>query len=129
MRPPDPLSTAHLEQQLGSDGLDAVLEKIARPLPLIVFHGDRDAIVASANASGLIDHVLAVASPDRHPGTPSAAVTRGQVTGGHAYTRTCYQNPVGAVLAERWIIHQGGHSDHAGKCPAGGRLRLAYCRI
>ncbi len=81
MRPPDPLSTAHLEQQLGSDGLDAVLEKIARPLPLIVFHGYRDAIVASANASGLIDHVLAVASPDRHPGTPSAAVTRGQVTG------------------------------------------------
>jgi phosphate acetyltransferase len=28
LRPPDPLSTAHLEQQLGSGGLDAVLEKI-----------------------------------------------------------------------------------------------------
>ena len=28
LRPPDPLSTARLEQQLGSGGLDAVLEKI-----------------------------------------------------------------------------------------------------
>src|SRR3984893_6051981 len=28
LRPPDPLSTAHLEQQLGAGGLDAVLEKI-----------------------------------------------------------------------------------------------------
>ena len=28
VRPPDPLSTADLEQQLGSGGLDAVLEKI-----------------------------------------------------------------------------------------------------
>jgi len=82
----------------------------ARPLPLIVFHGDRDATVTPANAAGLIDHVLAAASPDRHPGTPPAAVTRGQVTGGHAYTRTCYQDPVGAVLAERWTIHQGGHA-------------------
>lgn len=28
LRPPDPLSTAELEQQLGADGLDVVLEKI-----------------------------------------------------------------------------------------------------
>ncbi len=82
----------------------------ARPRPLIVFHGDRDAIVAPANAAGLIDHVLAAASPDRRPGTPPAAVTRGQVPGGHAYTRTCYQDPAGATLAERWTIHQGGHA-------------------
>ena len=82
----------------------------ARPLPLIVFHGDRDAIVAPANAAGLINHVLAAASPDGRPGTPPAAVTRGQVPGGHAYTRTCYQDPAGTALAERWTIHQGGHA-------------------
>ena len=78
----------------------------ARPLPLIVFHGDQDAIVAPANAAGLIDHALAAASP----GTLPAAVTTGQVPGGHAYTRTCYQDPAGATLAERWTIHQGGHA-------------------
>ena len=81
----------------------------ARPLPLIVFHGDRDAIVAPANAAGLIDNVLA-ANPDRRPGTPPAAVTTGQAPGGHAYTRTCYQDPAGATLAEHWTIHQSGHA-------------------
>ena len=80
-----------------------------RPLPLIVFHGDQDATVAPANAAGLIDLALAAASPDRRPGTPTA-VTTGQVPGGHVYTRTCYQDPAGAALAERWIIHHGGHA-------------------
>jgi poly(hydroxyalkanoate) depolymerase family esterase len=80
-----------------------------RTLPLIVFHGDRDAIVAPANAAGLIDHALAVASPDRRPATPTA-VTTGQVPGGHAYTQTCYQDPAGAALAECWTIHHGGHA-------------------
>jgi len=91
-------------------GPPAAARPAARPLPLIVFHGDRDAIVAPANAAGLIGHVLAAASPDRHPGTVPASVTGGQVPGGHAYTRTCYQDPAGAALAECWIIHQGGHA-------------------
>jgi poly(hydroxyalkanoate) depolymerase family esterase len=78
----------------------------ASPLPLIVFHGDQDAIVAPANAAGLIDHALAAASPDRRPDV----VTTGQVPGGHAYTRTCYQDLAGTALAERWTIHHGGHA-------------------
>jgi poly(hydroxyalkanoate) depolymerase family esterase len=77
-----------------------------RPVPLIVFHGDRDTTVAPANAAALMGDVLAAASPD----TPPAIVTTGQVPGGHAYTRTRYQDPAGAALAERWIIHQGGHT-------------------
>ncbi len=79
----------------------------ARPLPLIVFHGDRDATVAPANAAGLIDHVLAAGSPGA---VPTAVTTGGQVAGGHAYTRTSYQNPAGTILAERWTIHQSGHA-------------------
>jgi len=83
----------------------------AQPLPLIVFHGDQDATVAPANAAGLIAHVLAAGHTDRRPGSPPATVTsRGQVPGGHAYTRTCYQDPTGAAVAECWTIHQGGHS-------------------
>ena len=82
----------------------------AAPLPLIVFHGDRDATVAPANAAGLIGHALA-AITDRLPGTQPAAVTSGeQVPNGRAYTRTCYQDPAGATLAECWIIHQAGHA-------------------
>jgi poly(hydroxyalkanoate) depolymerase family esterase len=79
-----------------------------RPLPLIVFHGDRDTTVAPANAAGLIDDVLAGASPDGRPGT--LEVTDGQVPGGLAYTCTRYQDPAGAALAEGWTIHQAGHA-------------------
>ena len=78
----------------------------ARPLPLIVFHGDRDAIVAPANAAGLIGHVLAAGGADRR----QHVVTTGQVPGGHAYTRTCYHDPAGTALAERWTIHHSGHA-------------------
>ena len=78
----------------------------ASPLPLIVFHGDQDAVVAPANAAGLIDHVLAAGSADRR----QDVVTTGQVPGGYAYTRTCYQDLAGTALAERWTIHHGGHA-------------------
>jgi poly(hydroxyalkanoate) depolymerase family esterase len=78
-----------------------------RALPLIVFHGDRDATVAPANAAGLIDHALAAGSAGA---MPTALTTSGQVPGGHAYTSTCYQHPDGVTLAERWTIHRGGHA-------------------
>ena len=82
----------------------------ARPLPLIVFHGDRDATVAPANAASLIHHAVMAASPDRRPETLPTAVTGGQVPGGHAYSRTRYQDPAGMPLAELWTIHESGHA-------------------
>jgi len=82
----------------------------ARPLPLIVFHGDQDAVVAPANAASLIKSALAAAGPDQGPGTRPATVTGGQAPGGHPYTRACYQDPAGATLAECWTIHQSGHA-------------------
>jgi poly(3-hydroxybutyrate) depolymerase len=63
--------------------------------------------VAPANATGLIGHVLAAGGPGV---TPTAVTTSGQVPGGHAYTRTCYHDPAGVIVAERWTIHQGGHA-------------------
>jgi poly(hydroxyalkanoate) depolymerase family esterase len=83
----------------------------ASPLPLVVFHGDRDATVAYGNAGFLIDQVVAAESRDRGPATTLAAVTSGgQVPGGHAYTRTSYKGIDGTTVAECWTVHQGGHS-------------------
>jgi poly(hydroxyalkanoate) depolymerase family esterase len=89
----------------------------AQPVPLIVFHGDRDATVSPANAAGLIDQALAAGTAGRQSAVRPAPVTQdGQVPGGHAYTRTCYQDAAGATLAENWTIHQGGH-DWSGGVP------------
>jgi poly(hydroxyalkanoate) depolymerase family esterase len=89
----------------------------AQPVPLIVFHGDRDATVSPANAAGLIDQALAAETAGgQSAGRPAPAAHGGQVPGGHAYTRTCYQDTDGATLAENWTIHQGGH-DWSGGVP------------
>ena len=90
----------------------------ASPLPLIVFHGDRDATVAYGNAGCLIDQVVAAESPDRRSVTPAAVTSGGQVPGGHAYTRTSYKGAAGTTVAEFWTVHQGGH-DWSGGDPAG----------
>jgi poly(hydroxyalkanoate) depolymerase family esterase len=82
----------------------------ASPLPLIVFHGDRDTTVAYGNAGCLIDQVVAAESPGRGPATGPAAVTSsGQAPGGRAYTRTSYRGVAGTTVAECWTVHQGGH--------------------
>lgn len=84
---------------------------LAHAVPLIVFHGDRDATVADTNAASLIDTVLAAGGSRTRPGTRATeVVSHRQVPGGHAYTRTCYQDPTGVTLAERWTIHRGGHA-------------------
>jgi hypothetical protein len=50
LRPPDPLSTAELEQQLGSGGLDAVLEKIVAAWQPV--HDRSDVVVVEGLSPG-----------------------------------------------------------------------------
>src|SRR5918912_1813406 len=97
----------------------------ARPpagaVPLIVFHGDRDPTVAPANADHLIDQWLQANGSGPHSaGRPAhdATVERGQVAGGHAYTRVIYHDPGGQAMAERWIVHEAGHA-WSGGSPGG----------
>ena len=50
LRPPDPLSTADLEQELGSSGLDAVLEKVAAAWQPV--HDRSDVVVVEGLSPG-----------------------------------------------------------------------------
>ncbi|HEV7863750.1 MAG TPA: PHB depolymerase family esterase [Acidimicrobiia bacterium] len=83
--------------------------RAGRAVPLIVFHGDRDPIVARVNADCLIADALTTAGPTVKSTGP------GRVQGGHAYTRAVYQDTRGETLAEQWIVHGAGHAWSGGK--------------
>jgi poly(hydroxyalkanoate) depolymerase family esterase len=88
-----------------SHGPTTATRRPGRAVPLIVFHGDRDPIVAPVNADCLVAEALKTAGPGAVKST-----MLGQVRDGHAYTRTVYKNSNGETLIEQWIVHQASHA-------------------
>ena len=83
----------------------------AGDIPLIVFHGDSDTTVAPANAHTLIaSRVSSAGTGSGHDSTMRQTITTGGGDGRHRYTRCCYQEPDGTVVAELWTVHGGGHA-------------------
>ena len=80
-------------------------------VPTIVFHGDRDTIVHPRNADHVITRSMQAANWQKK-------VHRGQVPGGHAYTRTIHTDANGQAILEQWCIHGAGHA-WSGGSPAG----------
>jgi phosphate acetyltransferase len=124
LRPPEPLSTAQLEQQLGSGGLDVVLEKaVAVWQPL---HHQHDVVVveglspgpAKLYASGLNQELARALDADVLLAASWPAA--GAVDDGHRGERTAEPGPDPAAgtaegLAERLAITASGYSsgEHA----------------
>jgi poly(hydroxyalkanoate) depolymerase family esterase len=76
-------------------------------VPTIVFHGDRDTTVHPRNGELVIAQAAAGANTGEKP---RLSMQRGQVPGGHAYTRAVYRDPDGNVFMEHWLIHGAGHA-------------------
>jgi poly(hydroxyalkanoate) depolymerase family esterase len=81
------------------------------PLPTIVFHGDRDATVHPGNGDQVLEQSMKATRTNKK-------VHRGQVPGGHAYTRTVHTDANGRGILEHWDIHGAGHA-WSGGSPAG----------
>jgi poly(hydroxyalkanoate) depolymerase family esterase len=84
-------------------------------LPLIVFHGDGDTVVAPINAERLVAARIAAVGPGARCSTTTTRLTE---PGGPPCTQTIIQDVGGAVLAESWIVHGAGHAWSGGD-PAG----------
>jgi len=81
------------------------------PVPTIVFHGDRDITVHPNNGDQILEQSIRTTSTQKQ-------VHRGQVAGGHAYTRTIHTGAGGRGIFEHWNIHGAGHA-WSGGSPAG----------
>ena len=74
-----------------------------RIVPTIVFHADKDHTVNPRNGDQVIAQSAAA-------GDLRTEVQRGQVPGGHAYTRTLHTDAGGQPVLEQWLVHGGGHA-------------------
>jgi len=75
--------------------------RTSKPVPVIVFHGDRDQTVHHVNAAAIID---------RGADYYMSAQSDGRSTGGVGYTRTVYHDRDGNPTMESWTVHGGGHA-------------------
>ncbi|MET0865921.1 MAG: PHB depolymerase family esterase [Nakamurella sp.] len=80
-------------------------------VPMIIFHGDSDPIVAVANAeslvlAGLSEHGLPAKRNERQ----NQAGVRITADGARPHTHTVHQDGEGRTVIESWVVHGGGHA-------------------
>lgn len=86
--------------------------EIGKPVPAIVFHGDRDVTVNPCNGGAVVDQFIRGEAPGAIHTHDASQITveRGSVPNGRNYTRTVYRNANGAIVAEHWEVHGAGHA-------------------
>jgi poly(hydroxyalkanoate) depolymerase family esterase len=107
------LPSAFTAMRQGSAAPYQSAEGDRRVVPTIVFHADQDGTVSPRNGDQVIAQAKAAAAIGLQ-----ARTERGQVPGGHAYSRTLHTDASGQPMLEQWVIHGGGHA-WSGGSPAG----------
>jgi poly(hydroxyalkanoate) depolymerase family esterase len=105
---PDPTAQGQLAYQ--------AMSTLARPMPVIVFHGDADAVAAPINGQQVTEQWLATddwadnGAHDASVPTTAASTTTLQVPGGRSYDRSQFDDHAGALIVDYYVVHGAGHA-------------------
>jgi poly(hydroxyalkanoate) depolymerase family esterase len=105
------MASAFAAMRQGGGPVSRVISGNGPPVPAIIFHGDRDTTVHPNNGGQVLEQAIGTTSTQK-------SVYRGQIPGGHAYTRTTHTDAGGREIIERWNIHGAAHA-WSGGSPAG----------
>lgn len=103
-----PSAFAAMRHGGGGAGRQAVAD--GKAVPAIIFHGDCDTTVHPENGAEAVKQAIGTTRTQ-------TKVHRGQIPGGHGYTRTTHADGQREIL-EHWNIHGAGHA-WSGGSPAG----------
>jgi poly(hydroxyalkanoate) depolymerase family esterase len=88
----------------------------ARPVAAVVFHGDADVVAAPINGDQVVQQWIATddyADDGAHDGsvptTPASTMTL-MAPGGRSYDRKQFDDRVGALLIDYYVVHGAGHA-------------------
>ncbi len=96
----------------------AAINRHARAVPTIVFHGDQDRTVHPRNGEQVMSAVLSrmdSGSAVEITHGIRGSVEQGIAGGGRRYTRTTFRNGGAGIVAEHWLVHGAGHAWSGGQ--------------
>lgn len=82
--------------------------RAVQPVPVIVFHGDRDHTVQPGNGQAVVQQAL-----EAHAARAEPLVARhetGVAPGGGRFSRSLHADAHGRVRVEHWTLHGAGHA-------------------
>ncbi len=84
--------------------------QVLQPVPLIVFHGDRDHTVQHSNGEAMVEQAGRAFAAAAAPGGLSVSTQDGVAAGGRRYRRQRWADETGQVQMESWTVHGAGHA-------------------
>ncbi|MDB5999256.1 MAG: putative esterase [Rhizobacter sp.] len=95
----------------GAPGVGAGSPKKAlQPVPIIVFHGDRDHTVQQTNGSEIVKQAKDAYLTRSGEATLISSTERSKAPGGRSYSRTVHADGTGGAQIESWTIHGAAHA-------------------
>ena len=107
---------AGIRNPLGS--APVLRRKLARAVPTIVFHGDRDHTVQYANGAEIAQQAANMHAAEVGHAAMRINTESGMATGGRRYSKVVHVDAKGQPYIEAWTVHGAGHA-WSGGCASG----------